>query len=157
MKHAWEDQKLIHLSENLKTGNAWETAMGKADHNKTELRCKGLSGILLFQVGFQGVFFWSRRCASDSIQRSGQFRDLLSEEGLVWGDCVGDTSATSYSWLQGWRTYGMWKDFLGIWHVLLSNSFLFLYFARQASPYCEEHVYVYTYLTAHRLCMNYRC
>ena len=32
----------------------------------------------------------------------------------------------------------------------------FIYFAPPASPYCEQQVYTHTYLTAHRLYMNYR-
>ena len=42
MQHAYEDNKLIHLLENLKTGNTWESATGQADHNRNELRCQGV-------------------------------------------------------------------------------------------------------------------
>jgi hypothetical protein len=64
---------------------------------------------------------------------------------------------------QGWRTYGTRvqngtrKGFLGTQHSLL--SYVFFSFARPASLYCEEYVYTHThtYLTAHRLYMNYRC
>jgi len=30
-------------------------------------------------------------------------------------------------------------------------------FARSASPYCAEYVYIYPYLTPYRLYMSYRC
>jgi hypothetical protein len=30
-------------------------------------------------------------------------------------------------------------------------------FARPTSPYCAEHVYIYTYVTVYRLYMNYLC
>ena len=33
----------------------------------------------------------------------------------------------------------------------------FISLARPASLYCVEHIYIYTYLTAWRMCMNYRC
>jgi len=36
-------------------------------------------------------------------------------------------------------------------------SFFFISFVWPVSPYCEEYVYTYTYLTALRLYMNYRC
>jgi hypothetical protein len=60
---------------------------------------------------------------------------------------------------QRWWTYGesaktgMQKDFLGTWHSLLYQYF-FISSARPASLYFEE--YIYTYLTAYRLYMNYR-
>jgi hypothetical protein len=56
---------------------------------------------------------------------------------------------------QGWRTSGKsaqnvtLKDLLGTRHSLLSH---FLYsFARPASPFFEEYVYIYTYLTIYEL------
>ena len=46
---------------------------------------------------------------------------------------------------QGWRTYGARKDFLGSRHSLLANVFFFISFARPASLYLEEYMYIYTY------------
>ena len=63
---------------------------------------------------------------------------------------------------QGCQTYGTHvqngkrKDFLGKRHSLLSQ-FCFISIVRPASLYCEEYVYIDTYLTAYRLHLNYRC
>ena len=56
---------------------------------------------------------------------------------------------------QGWRTFGTRKDFLGTRDSLLPQ--FFISFARPASLHCEERVYIYKYLTAYRMYMNYRC
>ena len=57
--------------------------------------------------------------------------------------------------VQGCRTYGSLvrngtqKYFLGTRHSLLSQ--LFISFARPASPYCAEYVFIHIYLSAHKL------
>jgi hypothetical protein len=44
------------------------------------------------------------------------------------------------------------------WHSTFSAvPILFISFARPASLYCEEYVYIYIYMTPYRLHMNYRC
>ena len=63
--------------------------------------------------------------------------------------------------LQGWRTYGM-QISLGTWHSTADHFFSLregggISFAPPKSLYWEEYVYIYMYLTAHRMYMNYRC
>jgi len=41
------------------------------------------------------------------------------------------------------------------WYVTLTAVSLFVFLARPASLYCEEYVYMYTYLTAYRLHASY--
>jgi len=60
--------------------------------------------------------------------------------------------------MQGWRTYGMQKDFLR--HTAFNAVLIFfiiISFAPPQSLYWEEYVYIYMYLTVQRLYMNYRC
>jgi hypothetical protein len=115
-----------------------------------------MSRILLVRVGFQGGFFWSRRCASDSIQRSGQFLDLLREKGLAWGDCVGDKVATSYSLLQGWRTCG--KISLAPGMYCCPNSFIIIIIILPGQRlYIMKNMCMHTHIYLHTTHMNYRC
>ena len=41
--------------------------------------------------------------------------------------------------------------------TLLSQCFFYFFCPHPSSLYCEEHVYIYTHLTAYRLYMNYLC
>jgi hypothetical protein len=43
------------------------------------------------------------------------------------------------------------------WHVVFTVVSFFASFARPAPLYCEQYVYIYTYLTAQSLCLNCRC
>ena len=65
--------------------------------------------------------------------------------------------------VHGWRTSGTRvqngtrEDFP--WHTAFTAvpKFFFISFVRPTSLCCEEYMYIYTYLTAYRLYMNYRC
>jgi hypothetical protein len=70
--------------------------------------------------------------------------------------------------MQGWQTYGMQKYFLrhmALIGLLFSFFYFFIffflfYFISFAPPqplYWEEYMYIYTYLIAQRLYMNYCC
>ena len=53
---------------------------------------------------------------------------------------------------QGWWTYGMQKDFLGTWHSLLSQFFLFLWHNRHL--YIVKNMCIYTHIWRHRDCIR---
>jgi len=70
--------------------------------------------------------------------------------------------ATHLPVCQDWQTYGTHaqngkQKFP--WQAAFTAVpiFLFIYFARPASLYCEEYIYTYTHLTAWILYMNYCC
>jgi hypothetical protein len=56
-----------------------------------------------------------------------------------------------------WHACPKWRAERFPWHGAFTAVPIFVVVARQASVYCEEYVYIYTYPTAYRLCMNYRC
>jgi hypothetical protein len=62
---------------------------------------------------------------------------------------------------QGWRTCGTGAQYCtrktSLARGIHRCPIFFISFARPASLCCDEYVYIYTYLTACRLYMNYRC
>ena len=103
-------------------------------------RQQGLLGYLFFPVSLSFIILQSALRQVCSLFQ----REFSTGRDLMQGCQTCDTRAQS----------GTQKDFLGALIHCCPN--ISISFARPASLYCAQYVYIHTHLTVYRLCMNYR-
>ena len=130
-------------------GRKQATATKLSRLQATQKECRRLS----VQPGFRGSSYFrvgQKMATFQMFFQSGRAKGLISTPVV----CVtlGHLAAGSLA-----RIPRMAEGMISLVRGIHCCPSIFHSFARPTSPYCEHNVYIYTYLTAYRLCMNYRC